>query len=187
MPAAKKTTAPPPPAEAVARDPHWTATREKLRNRLRPTATLTICDDHQAKERLSAARYVERRAQEQVDANNGNATFAALLEDAQRALADAQQAFDDAAIVLRFQALERLDFEALKKAHPPTEEQAEEGTAVNVETLGPELIAASSLDGITPDEAREYLETWAEGEATALFNTPWALQSDSSRVDVGKG
>lgn len=184
---AKKTAASTPPAEAVARDPHWTATREKLRNRLRPTATLTICDDPQAKEVLAAAQYVARRAREQAQASPGSAPLSAVLNDAEKALAAAQTAFDEAAIVLRFRALERPDFEALKAAHPAKEEDAEQGIVVDVEACGPALIAACSLDGITQAEAQEYLETWAEGEAAALFNTVWHLQGDSSRLDVGKG
>jgi hypothetical protein len=70
--------------------------------------------------------------------------------------------------------------------HPPTEEQAEDNMVVNVETIGPDLIAASSMDGITAQDAAEYLETWSEGEAAALFNTAWGVQGEA-RMDLGKG
>ncbi len=90
------------------------------------------------------------------------------------------------AIVLRFQALRRLDFEELKKAHPPTESQAEDGYGVNPETLGPILIEASSLDGITAQDAIYYLGEWSEGEANALFNTAWNVQANV-RMELGKG
>jgi hypothetical protein len=181
-----KTTSVEPPARAVAQDAHWTATREKLRNRQRPTATMTICDDHQARQDLDEARKAQRRAALQLDADPDNQVLKAALAGMDERLAQAQAAFDDAAIVLRFQALERPAFEALKKEHPPTEEQAEEGLIVNVEAIAPPLIAASSLDGITEDDAQHYLDTWAETEAAQLFQTAWDVQG-IVRFDVGKG
>lgn len=184
----KKTAArkPEPPQAAVAQDAHWSATRERLRNRVRPTATLTICDDHQAKKARAEAEVKLRYAQANRDEDPTATGVAAAVAAAQAAMDTAQAAFDEAAIVLRFQALPRPEFEALKRAHPATEEQAEEGNTLNIETFAPELIAASSLDGITEEEAREYLDTWSEGEAAALFQTAFSLQGET-RLDVGKG
>lgn len=181
-----KNTPTEPPADAVARDPHWNATREKLRARTRPTAKMTICDDHDVKQALSRAQFKQRSAQAAVDDSDTPENQTAL-QWAQEGLEAAQAAFDDAAIVLRFQALDRPAFEALRKAHPPTEEDAEEGSTFNAETMAPELIAAASLDGITVDDAREYLTTWSQGEAVTLWTTAYGVQSDASRLDVGKG
>ncbi|MET7713659.1 hypothetical protein [Streptomyces sp. NPDC005407] len=183
---ARKTAAakPEPPAEAVAADAHWSATRERLRNRIRPTAKLTICDDEQVKKAWQDADYQVRRARARLD--DGQDDTQADLTEAEAKLAEAQAAFDEAAIVLRFQALERPLFEALKRKYPATEEQAEDGNAFNIEALAPELIAASCLDGITEDDARYYLDTWSEGEAASLFNTAWGVQGET-RMDVGKG
>lgn len=175
-----------PPQAAVDRDPHWTATRSRLAARQRPIATMTICDDQAVKDQLATAQYIERRAKATVDDNPGDKDFKRLHAAAVKELDAAQKAFDEAAIVLRFQALRRPDFEALKRAHPATEEQAEDGLAFNPETLGPELIAASSLDGITVEEATEYLIEWAEGEASQLFDTAWNVQGET-RADLGKG
>lgn len=175
-----------PPAGAVARDPHWQSTLERLRNRRRPTVTLTICDDHAAKQALGEAQYAERQAQRSAETAPDDPGAKKALAAARRAAQKAQQAVDEASIRLRFQALERKDFEALKKAHPPTEEQAEDGFEFNIDTFAPELIAASSLDGLTADDARTFLDTWSNAEANALFDAAWGVQGES-RMDLGKG
>jgi hypothetical protein len=175
-----------PPRNAVDRDPHWAATRARLAARQRPVMTMTICDDNEVKQRLGAAQYAERRARAALETDPDDATLKKAHDAAEKEVAAAQRAFDEAAIVLRFQALRRPDFEALKKAHPATEEQAEDGLRFNPETLGPELIAAASLDGITVDDAVEYLSEWSEGEASLLFDTAWNVQGET-RADLGKG
>ncbi|MFD3336057.1 hypothetical protein ACFWV1_25935 [Streptomyces sp. NPDC058700] len=179
MPKTPSTTSPvtPPPA-AVAQDAHWAAKLARLRARTRPTTTLTICDDDAVREALEAAKRRVDHAQVLGDDTE--------QQTAADDLATAQATFDDAAIVLTFQALPRPDFDALKLAHPPTESQAEDGQIVNVETLGPELIAAASTDGLTPDDARAFLTEWAAGEAAQLFLAVWDLQTDV-RSDLGKG
>ena len=175
-----------PPAAAVAADAHWTATRERLRSRQRPIAPLTICDDVSVKKALEEAKFVVRRLTAEVEASPDDTTLSKDLTVAQKTLDDAQAAFDEIAIVLRFQAMRRADFEDLKKRHPPTEAQAEDGYIANPDTIGPPLIEACSLDGITAVDAVEYLSEWAEGEANALFNTAWAVQTNV-RMDLGKG
>lgn len=177
---------PEPPASAVASDAHWTATRERLRNRQRPIANLVICDDTDIKKALEEAKFLVRRLTASLETEPDDADLKKDAAAAQKALEKAQADFDQEAIVLRFQALRRPDWEDLKKEHPPTEEQAEESLVVNVETLGPQLIAASSMDGITVDDAKYFLTEWSEGEASALFNTAWNVQS-GARMDVGKG
>lgn len=182
----RQTTTPPPPAQAVAADAHWAATRERLRNRQRPTAVLTICDDPTVKKTLEDAKFVLRRIDVGLEETPDDADLKRDRVAAVKALDGAQVAFDKAAIILRFQALRRPDFEDMKRRHPPTESQAEDGFAVNVESIGPELISAASLDGITVDDAKYYLEEWGEGEASALFGTAWNVQSNA-RMDAGKG
>jgi hypothetical protein len=175
-----------PPQQAVDRDPHWTATRARLAARQRPVLKMTICDDQAVKDRLATAQYAERRARTALEVDPADKDLKKALAAAEAELEAAQQEFDEAAIVLRFQALRRPDFEALKKAHPATEEQAEDGMAFNPESLGPELISAASLDGITVEEATEYLTDWSEGEAAQLFDTAWQVQGET-RADLGKG
>ena len=179
-------TKPEPPVAAVAADPHWTATRERLMNRQRPTASLVICDDPDVKKAFEDAKFVVRSLTAQAEASPDDADLKKDLVSAQVELAKAQKAFDEIAIVLRFQALRRPDWEDLKRQHPPTEDQAEDNLAVNVDTLGPEMVAASSLDGITVDDAKNFFNEWSDGEVNTLFNTVWNVQS-GIRMDVGKG
>ncbi|MFB9558638.1 hypothetical protein [Streptomyces roseoviridis] len=180
-----KTTATPPPA-AVAKDAHWAAKLERLRSRKPATSTLTICDDHTVRQTLAEAQERHTRARTIADAHPDEPVHAAALKAAEDALAQAQAAFDAEAIVLTFRALPRTEFEEMKAAHPPTEEQAEDGQIVNVETLGPELIAAACVDGLTVDDARFFLTDWAAGEAAQLFHAAWDIQT-VVRGDLGKG
>ncbi|MET9053300.1 hypothetical protein ABZW50_19360 [Streptomyces bacillaris] len=183
---AKTTTAPVPPPAAVAADAHWAATRERLANRTRPTVALTICDDLDLRVALDTAKSTLRRIKAAAEDRQDDTTGPEAIARAEQDVAQAQAAFDEAAIVLRFRALPRLEFEALKKAHPPTEEQAEDDLVVNLDTIGPELVAAASLDGMTVDDAREYLDTWGETEAAELFGAAWGVQH-TARMDLGKG
>lgn len=183
---ARKTTAPTPPPAAVAADAHWAATRERLRARSRPVLKLTICDDENVKLALNTARFVEQRAKEAAERLPDDAAAQATHRAAAAELADAQAAFDVASIPLRFQALDRKTYKSLLAEHPPTEEQAEDGYDFNVDTLGPVLIAASSLDGITEEDAEAYLTDWATAEGTKLLDTAFGVQS-AERMDLGKG
>lgn len=183
---AKKPAAPTPPPPAVEADAHWAATRERLRNRARPIARLTICDDHTVKQAVAEAQFEQQRAQDAVDRNPEDETAQAALRSTAAALTAAQTALAEASIPLRFQALDRKTYKALLAAHPPTEDQAEDGYAFNLDTLGPVLIAASSLDGITEEDALEYLDDWADAEAESLLNTAFGVQREE-RMDLGKG
>ncbi|WP_228994301.1 hypothetical protein [Streptomyces sp. DH8] len=183
---ARKTTAPTPPAAAVAADAHWSATRERLMARARPVLKLTICDDDEAKQAVANARYVEQQAKIEADRDPKDAAAQAAHRNAVAALEEAQAALDAVSIPLRFQALERKTYKALLAEHRPTEEQADDGYEFNIDTLGPVLIAASSLDGITEEDAQTYLDTWAPSEAQALLNTAFGVQREE-RMDLGKG
>lgn len=183
---ARKTPAPTPPAAAVAADAHWAATRERLMARARPVLKLTICDDDEAKQAVANARFAERQAKSEAERAPEDEAAQAAHRAAATALDEAQAALDAVSIPLRFQALDRKTYKALLAAHRPTEEQAEDGYEFNVDTLGPILIAASSLDGITEEDAQTYLDTWATSEAQALLNTAFAVQREE-RMDLGKG
>lgn len=183
---AKKTAPLNSPAETLADVPAGATTREKLRARTRPILKLTICDNEEAKRALNAARFVEQRAKDAAEHLPDDELAQATYQAATTELADAQAAFDAASIPLRFQALDRKTYKALVAAHPPTEEQAEEGYDFNLDTLGPIIIAASSLDGITEDDAHGYLDDWATAEASKLLDTAFGVQREE-RMDLGKG
>lgn len=186
MTTARKTAAPKPPAAAVAADAHWAATRERLLARTRPTVLLTICDDPDAKQALHAARFVEQQVRESAEQNPEDEATQAAHRAAVQKVAGAQATLDAASIPLRFQALDRKTYRALVAAHRPTEEQAEEGYEFNLDSLAPVLIAASSLDGITEDDAQTFLDDWAPAEAEALLNAAFGVQREE-RMDLGKG
>lgn len=159
---------------------------ERARQRKRPVLKMTICDDTVIKSALEIARHTLRQLKAAAADRPDDATVTVALTQAEQDLAEAQAAFDAEAYDLRFEALPRTDFEDLKKQHPPTEAQAEDGFAFNIDTFGPALVSAASLDGLTVDDAASFLDTWAENEAAALFNTAWSAQQEN-RTDVGKG
>jgi len=175
-----------PPADAVAKDPHWASTLERLRNRARPTLKLTICDDQAAKDTLATAQYAERRIKDTAEADPESAESKKAVRTAAAEVKKAQAAVDDATITLTFRALERTALAELKKQHPASEEQAEDGFEFNVDTLGPALVAASSVDGLTEDDARVFLDTWSDAEAEALLAAAFNVQRET-RMDLGKG
>jgi hypothetical protein len=180
---ARRTT---PPANALAADAHWAKKLERLRNRTRPNAHITICDDQDIKRALADARREHQVAELQAKADPKDTEAQKRLKDAAAILAQAQAAFDDEAVVLHFHALERDDLQALISEHPPTEAQAEAGYDFNKDTLTPLLIAAASEEGLTAEDAELFLKSWGQGEADLLSNTVYGIQRDV-RMDVGKG
>ncbi|MFW3477345.1 hypothetical protein [Streptomyces microflavus] len=186
MTTTRKTPSTTPPPAAVANDAHWAAKRERLLARTRPMLRLTICDDPDAKQAVSDAQNDEKQARYLADRRPDDKAAQDAHQAAEAKLAEAQSALDAVSIVLSFQALDRKTYRALLAAHRPTEEQAGEGYDFNVDTLGPIMIAASSLDGITEEDAATFLDTWSENEAQALLNTAFRVQREE-RMDLGKG
>lgn len=180
------TTAPTPPPAAVAQDPHWTATRDRLNRRSRPILTLTICDDYPAQQALAEARSTEQRLALAAEHTPDDTSIRKDLAEAKKRTARAQKILDEASIRLRFQALDRKTYRELRSEHRPTEEQADDGFDFNLDTLAPVIIAASSLDGITEEDAARYLDEWSQAEADALINTAFGVQREE-RMDLGKG
>lgn len=187
--AAAKTAAtkPEPPASAVALDAHWAAQMERLRSRKPPTTTLRICDDEAAKTELARTEMLQRRTADEADLEPDDADVKRRAENATAAVERARQRVEDATlVVLHFRGLPRPDFVALTKAHPPTEEQAEDGQEWDENTFGPALISAASVDGMTVENADELLTTWATQEANNLFQAAYGPQL-ANRTDLGKG
>ncbi|WP_329131551.1 hypothetical protein OG552_10500 [Streptomyces sp. NBC_01476] len=184
---------PDPPAAAVALDAHWAAKRERLQSRTNATAKLRICDDEDLKDDLAEAQRTHRQAEALVEALTEDPSSSDRLADAKKALAacgravqKAQAAVDGASTFLVFRALPRPEYEALIKAHPPTEEQAEEGEPWNIDTLAPALISAASVDGMPVEDATHYLDTWGPAESIALWQAAYSVQN-KNRTDLGKG
>jgi hypothetical protein len=170
----------------------WDALEKRLDNIKKPVRVFRLCDDTDVRDRYLSAK----RKTEQADTY-----LAGLSKDAEpevRALAerqvvqaaaelkDAKKAYDSHTITLRFQGLERKKIERLLAAHPPTEQDEENGAEFAEATFAPALISAASLDGMTEEAAARYLETWIPSDARALWNAAWSVQH-TQRTDLGKG
>lgn len=168
----------------------WDALAKRL-DTLKPSVVaFTICDDTAARARL---------AQAQADAADADATLKSLPDDEPNRpmfelrakataaeAAEAQKAYDKAAITLHFKALARQELEALQNAHPASEAEEAEGEQQAMDTFAPALIAAASVDGMPVEYAKKALDTWPAGDAQALWQAAWNIQR-ASRTDLGKG
>jgi hypothetical protein len=185
MPTATKNTTPAPPAAAVAADAHWAAKMERLRKRNLAETTFVICDDQEVRDRHTRALRAFDRAQDYAKANADDTEAAQELAAATAERDAAQAAYDQASIAIRFRALPRPAYEALFKAHPASEAETEEGDQWGA-GYPAALIAASCVDGMSEDDARELLASWSLAEANALFNAAYGVQH-TTRTDLGKG
>ncbi|MFJ6781221.1 hypothetical protein [Streptomyces yangpuensis] len=195
-----------PPPSAVARDPHWAAKMQRLRNRRLAERTLSICDDPALKAAVTEAALGLARARteaqaasiEQGIAESSRASWVAERPEvlaAEGALADAQQELDRATERLTFRALPRPAWEQLLREHPPTEAQADAGMEYNVETFPASLIAACHIErdeagaevpSMTEADAQDLLDAWGDSDAKALFTTALVV-NQTIRADLGKG
>lgn len=113
----------------------------------------------------------------------------------------ARRAYDDATVEFFFRALPRDQYNALQATHPPTDAERAKGKRVNDDTFGPVIVAACHVyrvpagtddagrpvwdeyPGMDEDEARTYLTTWNQGDATTLYSTAVAV-NEMSRIDL---
>lgn len=182
-----KTATPAPPAAAVAKDPHWAAKMQRLRERKPLESYVTIITDDEAKTaavRAEAELAVARAGAEQ---NSGKDSEKDPNVKAAKARADeAKQRLEDATIRLGFRALPRDVYENLLAEHPATKEMEEKGEFYNVDTFPAALLAACSVDGMTLEDAQELLSTWNQSEAVSLFQAAQWVNT-MSRLELGKG
>ncbi|MER6206540.1 hypothetical protein [Streptomyces sp. NPDC001642] len=186
-----------PPADAVARDPHWAAKMARLRARRLPERAISFLDDQDLKQRVTDAALdmakartsaVGRASEMEVpgDAREKWALAQPQVLAAQAALDEARRALAAGTLTLTFRALPRPAWEQLLREHAPTEEQADLGHEYNVETFPAALVSASSVDGMSEAEAQELLDSWSDADAKALF-TAALLVNQTMRADLGKG
>ncbi len=91
-------------------------------------------------------------------------------------LAEATAAADDDALVFVFEALSGDELEALKLAHPTSNE----ALAFDPVTSAPALIAASCIgagdqDGLTVKEAADIWDTFSAGDCEQLYAAAWGV------------
>ncbi|MFF3976965.1 hypothetical protein [Streptomyces sp. NPDC001828] len=186
-----------PPAQAIAADAHWAAKMAKLRSRQLPERVISFVDDNQLKiaRNEAALKLAAARAQAETAADDQEVPEADRdrwvgaepgVVAAELALQSAEARLDAATVTLTFRALPRPVWEQLLREHPPSEQQAEQGMEYDVETYPAALISASSVDGMTVEEAQELLDAWADSEAKALFTTA-LMVNHQLRADLGKG
>lgn len=159
------TTTQDPPVEAVAKDAHWAAKMERLRQRKPPSVIVTYLDEDTAGALSEAAAAVNHargaarvalageqdipRNDVNPEAIDGHKNVKAAI----KARDKAQAAHDKANVLIELQGLPGDVYDELLAAHPPTEEQEAEGHTYNALRLIPELIAGSCTDPMTPREA----------------------------------
>lgn len=174
-----------PPAAAVAADAHWSAKMQRLRDRQLAETVFVVCDDIDVKIRYDRAVRNQQTAAELLKANPRDPEAKKEATAAERELDEAKAAHDQVAIPIRLRALPRPALEALYKAHPPSEEERDDGAEWG-KTFPAAVIAASSVEGMTEEEAIELLDVWSLSEANALFNAAMSVQN-TTRSDLGKG
>jgi hypothetical protein len=170
-----------PSAEAA-----WAAKMDRLRRRVRPRKQLRICDDDTLRTAVTEAEKSAERARFLAEAAPDDARAARHAADADSALQKARDELDAASEFLTFLALPREALEDLIAEHPPTAQQAEDGSVFNPDTFPAALVAASSLDGMSEQEAAELLTSWSTPDANALWDAAWQVQQET-RIDLGKG
>ena len=138
--------------------------RERLRGRARPTDTflLRVDDDTEARAELAEA------------VRDGGDLVAA------------QAKVDGCYETLLITALPPADMEALRAAHPPTDEQA--GAPWNAATFLPALLAECITGDVTEEDWAEYTTKgpMTVGEVRDLFDTVMAVNYRSHDPHLGK-
>lgn len=107
----------------------------------------------------------------------------------ERAVYDARARLDDCYEDITIRALAPADYEALVSAHPPTDEQADDGYLWNPESFVPALLAATV-------DLPWSLQDWCEmctagplalGEITDLFQAAERVNGRATDARLGKG
>lgn len=142
-------------------------------------------------EELHAARMAVTDAQQllEVATAQTEALAQTKVAEAQRRLDAAEGKARDASVVLRFEGLPRLEFEALVDEHQPSEEQARKGLDYDPKTFPPALIAAACTSPKFRDAEHvlEVTKRWNAAEFDGLFLTARATCTRSRVVELGNG
>ncbi|MDJ0464982.1 hypothetical protein [Streptomyces sp. H27-C3] len=175
-----------PPAAAVAADAHWSEKMARLRARKAAEVPLYLWQDAEVRDRFEEARRDAHNARQLADSDPTNKALKQEATAAESALAEARSLYEADCELLTFRALPGDAFGDLVKEHPPTEEQAESGSDWNEDSFPAALISASSVDGMTEDDAAALLATWGMADRVELFQAALAAQN-TKRSDWGKG
>lgn len=144
------------------------------------------------REQVKAAERRDKREGESLDSKT---------PELRRQLDELEARADSEAEAFCFQAVPRAKFDALKAAHPPTEEQWQlhrEAAKTNpflrppecdYMGIGPELISLSCVDPeLSVEEAQQLWDLLAPGPAAQLWEAAWEVSNGSSiRPTFGTG
>lgn len=170
----------------------WDALKKRLDQVKKPVRVFKLCEDPDLRDRYLKAKQAAEMANASLEqlSKQADKDARSLVQnqavEANAELAQAQQAYDDATIILRFQALEQQELEELQAEHKPSEEEEANGYDFAFDTFAPALIAAASLDGMPVEYAAKCLKTWPPQDATGLWQAAWSVQH-VRRTDLGKG
>ncbi len=149
-----------------------------------PFRLLVVDGEQLAAAQQNVAKASERLRLAQMREDPSKPDRVKQLAAAKRAHSRAEKTFTDCWEVIRLTALRPAEYEELKAAHPPTEEQLKADADVewNRDTLRPALLAACAAGGLSEKEWAGLLaEKFSEGEQQEIYTTALAI-NQSSRV-----
>lgn len=170
--------------------PAWDDLQRKLDGLKPAIATLTICDDDKLRTQLGQAKAQLAEAESRLKAAGDEALDTTAeegrVERARIQLAEAQAAYDERAVTLRFKAIHRKQLAALERAHPANEEEEAEGEEFHMDDFAPAVIAAASMDGMPLEYAAKCMREWSAADFRDLWSAAYGIQH-RNRSDLGKG
>lgn len=161
-----------PPADVVARDPHWADKMARLRNRKPTQRSITVPLDPEALHALEDAKAALVRAYQDAGDDEPSET---VLEPLRTAVDVAQALVDETTERLTFRRLPDDVYERLIAEHQPGDDDKAKGFTYNRLTFPPALMAACSIDGMPVEDATELLTAMSNGEAEFVLGLLVAL------------
>jgi hypothetical protein len=163
---------------------------------------MTICLDAEKAEALTRAEdeknvidALVKKAEANADQRAGGKVaidpeLTGRLKAAEKALAEADKAFDAAAVRITFTALKAHDFDELLKAHPPREGNMLDAAADRNESTFPDALMHASASKVEDAEgnlidmdAADLLETLSDGERIVACQASNDVNSERSTAD----
>lgn len=147
------------------------------------TFSIQIADDTEAQSKL---KEMKQRLLLAGVGKDGEAKTAAQV-DAREQVAAAQAEVDACWHPILLRALPRVDWEALRAAHPP-KPGAPEDALWDQESLLPALVAACAVDAdLSAEEWAEELKSWSHGDTHKLYMTAMRVNTVAVNEGLGKG
>ena len=175
----------------------WQEKLDRLRKR-KPAEAYVVIHDDEAMTAVTQAQadlaQVRMQVRSELDGKTAGGNLEEMLaadprmKKAQKVVDAADKAQKDAEVVFRFRALPPDVYDSLRAKHPPTEAQEANGQDKNPDTWVPAIIAACSINPITPEQVRDFIDNgvFNTGEVVEMINTCRAV-NERPLTTVGKG